>query len=88
MQAFLWYAVRSKIIVAEGGGETVVKRIISRWRLGSFIYAGAIALSFVNPVISVIIYGLALIYYVITSSVGSILKSPSHDVQTSVPHQA
>ncbi|MDA4114715.1 MAG: TMEM175 family protein [Thaumarchaeota archaeon] len=84
MQAFLWYAVRNKIIVTEEGGETVVKRILSRWRLGSFIYAGAIVLSFVNPVISVIIYGLALIYFVITSSFGSILKPQSHDAQTSL----
>jgi uncharacterized membrane protein len=87
MQALLWYAVRNKIIVAEEGVETVVKRILGRWRLGSFIYAGAIMLSFVNPVISVIIYGLALIYFVVMSSFGSILKPPSHDAPTSLTAQ-
>jgi uncharacterized membrane protein len=84
MQAFLWYAVRNKIIVREEGGETVVKRILIRWRLGSFIYAGAILLSFVDPVISVIIYGLALIYFVVTSSFGSILRPPSQEAQAPV----
>jgi uncharacterized membrane protein len=88
MQALLWYALRNKILISEGGVETIVRRIIGRWRLGSFIYAAAIVMSFINPVISVIIYGLALLYYVITSSVGSVLKSPSHDGQTSSPDRA
>ena len=87
MQALLWYAVRNKILIPQAGVELVVGRIVTRWRLGSFIYGGAIALAFINPVISVVIYGLALIYYVITSSFGSILKSPPHDVQTSLPGQ-
>jgi uncharacterized membrane protein len=87
MQAFLWYAVRKKMLVAEGEGEAVVNRIISRWRLGSFIYGGAIALSFVDPVISVVIYGLALVFYVVSSSVGFSLKLPPHDSETQTAHQ-
>lgn len=88
MQALLWYALRKKMLIAEGGVEIVLKRIINRWRYGSFIYAAAIVLSFVNPVISVVIYGLALMYYVLTSSFGSILKARPHDPQTSLTPQA
>jgi uncharacterized membrane protein len=83
MQVFLWYAVRRKMLVAEGEGEVVINRIIGRWRLGSLIYGGAIVVSFVNPLISVIIYGLALIFYVVSSSVGfSFKQSQPQDSQT------
>ena len=88
MQALLWYILRKKMLVEDLGGETVLKRIINRWRWGAFIYAGAIVLSFVNPIISVVIYGLALIYYVLTSSVGSILKAPAHDPQPPLATQS
>jgi hypothetical protein len=70
MQAFLSYAARKKMLVAEGEGEVLIGRIIKRWRLGTLLYSAAIGLSFVDTRISVGIYGAALLYYVISSSVG------------------
>jgi uncharacterized membrane protein len=70
MQAFLSYAARKKMLVAEGEGEVLIGRIIKRWRLGVLLYSAAIGLSFVDTRISVGIYGAALLYYVISSSVG------------------
>jgi len=79
MQAFLWYAVRRKMLVADGRDDAIVERIISRWRLGSFIYGGAIVLSFINPVVSVVIYAVALIFYVLSSSIGFGFAQASHE---------
>jgi uncharacterized membrane protein len=70
MQAFLWYAISRKLVMTEGNGEKAMHYIISRWRLGSFIYGGAMVMSFVSPVVSVVVYGGALVFYVLSSSIG------------------
>lgn len=68
MQGFLQYAVRSKMLIAEGDAAELMNRIIFRWRLGVIIYSSAIVVSFVSTQISVAIYVIALCYYVISSS--------------------
>ncbi len=70
MHAFLSYAVREKMLVAQGEDGALIGRIIKRWRLGTLIYSVAIAFSFVDTRISVAIYVVALAYYVVYSSLG------------------
>jgi uncharacterized membrane protein len=68
MQGFLQYAVRSKMLIAEGDAAELIKRIIFRWRLGVIIYSSAILVSYASTQVSIVIYVLALCYYVISSS--------------------
>jgi uncharacterized membrane protein len=68
MQAFLYYAVRGKMLITEGNGRALIDRIIFRWRLGVIIYSSAIAVSFVSTEVSIAIYIFALCFYVISSS--------------------
>jgi uncharacterized membrane protein len=68
MQTFLQYAVRSKMLIAEGDSKALMDRIIFRWRLGVVIYSSAILVSFASTEVSIAIYILALCYYVISSS--------------------
>ncbi|MDA4121783.1 MAG: TMEM175 family protein [Thaumarchaeota archaeon] len=70
MLAFLSYGVRSGSITLDLPGATIIKTIIGRWRLGSLIYSSAVLISFVDTELSVIIYVLALCFYVISSSIG------------------
>jgi uncharacterized membrane protein len=70
MQGFLSYGLHSGAIVADGHGAKTVEGIVKRWRLGSLIYSSAIVISFVDTEVSVAIYGVALCFYVISSSVG------------------
>ncbi|MDA4137142.1 MAG: TMEM175 family protein [Thaumarchaeota archaeon] len=68
MQTFLQYAVRSKMLIAEGDSKALMGRIIFRWRLGVIIYSSAILVSFASTEVSIAIYVVALCYYVISSS--------------------
>jgi uncharacterized membrane protein len=68
MQTFLQYAVRSKMLIAEGDSKALMDRIIFRWRLGVIIYSSAILVSFASTEVSIAIYILALFYYVVSSS--------------------
>jgi uncharacterized membrane protein len=67
MQTFLQYAVRSKMLIAEGESKTIIEKIIFRWRLGVAIYSSAILVSFVSTEVSIAIYVLALCFYVFSS---------------------
>lgn len=71
MLSILWYAARAKMLVVGSEAEArTIDRIVLLWRLGPIIYGGAIAVSFINPLISVAIYGISLAFYVLSSSIG------------------
>lgn len=71
MQALLFYSARNRMLIEHQRTSVIIGRIIKRWRLGTLIYSAAIAISFVDTRISFGIYGIALVYYVIYSSLGS-----------------
>ncbi len=70
MLGFLGYASRNDLLVADGHEGELVKRIISRWRIGTLIYGSAILLSFVSTLVSLAIYVLVLVLLVLQSALG------------------
>jgi len=75
MQALMGYATKSKLLVAEGPHSQFIKMIQRRWRIGTIVYSLAIPLSFVSWEISVAIYVVASVIFVVSSSLT--LKLPS-----------
>jgi uncharacterized membrane protein len=71
LQALWRYALRWKLITHDALDEKVMARINRRMTGGPLLYVIAIAVSFVNPLISVFIYAGILVYYIIVSSVVS-----------------
>jgi uncharacterized membrane protein len=70
MLAFLGYAAKNGLLMAEGHEEALVQRIIARWRIGTLIYGSAILLSFVNTEVSLGIYVFVLVFLVLQSALG------------------
>ncbi len=68
MQAFLYYARRSGLLVAEGQHGMFIKRIETRWRVGILVYSTAVFVSFLSPEVSVGIYVAASAMFVLSSS--------------------
>jgi uncharacterized membrane protein len=68
MQALIGYAIKSKLLVAEGAHNQFIRIILNRWRIGTIIYSSAILLSFVSWWISVAIYVVASALFVVSSS--------------------
>ena len=68
LQALWRYALRWKLIVSDGLDQRTMATINRRLTGGPLLYLIAIALSFVDPLISVIIYGGILVFYILVSS--------------------
>ncbi len=68
MQGLMGYAIRNKLLIAEGPHYQFVRTILKRWRIGTVIYSSAILLSFISWEISVVIYGIASAIFVVSSS--------------------
>jgi uncharacterized membrane protein len=76
MQALIGYAIKSKLLVAEGPHDQFIRTILMRWRVGTIVYASAILLSFVSWWISVAIYIVASVIFVVSSSLTLTLPRP------------
>ena len=70
MLGILSYSARNGLLVVPEHDERVMQRIRARWRIGPWIYLGAILLSFLSPLASFAVYVGALIFLVFQSSFG------------------
>jgi uncharacterized membrane protein len=68
MQALMTYAMKSKLLVAEGPHYQFIRTILTRWRIGTVIYSSAILVSFISWGISVAIYVIASAIFVVSST--------------------
>jgi len=69
MLGFLAYAIRGGLISMEGHDGVIVRRIVSRWRVGAVIYGSAMILSFVSTEVSLLIYATVLVGLVVQSAI-------------------
>lgn len=72
---FLWiYAGKNKLLDGDLATEKIMSRINTRMSFGAASYLGAIAISFVDPVLTFAIYVVTLIFLVINTTTGFRVK--------------
>jgi uncharacterized membrane protein len=68
------YAVSRHDLALEGISPVQARSAIPRFTIGNLVYLVGIGLSFVNPLVSLLLYGLVAVYYVLPTLPGAARK--------------
>jgi len=68
---FLWrYALNNKLLAHDGLDERMMSKINNRMTLGPIFYLGGIGISFIEPVVTLVIYIVSLLFFIVNTTTG------------------